>query len=125
MDVETTSERIVPTTYFVSVVHPYMPTSQNMAQIDGSIEFRKSFDVVHEPNELTDKSPIEFIVHGTPNHFIDLQSFMIDVKLTMSKADGSRPADATFDGGNQHFINNLSQSLWSTIKIYLNDVCGI
>ena len=45
MDVETTADRIIPTTNFVNVVHPNMPTSTNTAQLDGSIDYRKSFDV--------------------------------------------------------------------------------
>ena len=122
MDIDTTAERIIPTANFVSVVHPYMPTGENIAQLDGSIEYRKSFEVQHEPVDLASKQPLEFIIHGSPNHFIDLQSFMIDVDLQITLANGQR------DGGvvgnwKAHFINNLSQSLWSVIKVYLNDVC--
>ena len=122
MDVESTAERIIPTTNFVKVIHPNMPTENDVAQLDGSVDFRKTFEVAHEPNDLVSKSPIEFIIHPTPNHYVDLQSFVLDVKLQITLSDGTRAAEVVA-AWYAHFINNLTQSLWSVIKIYLNDVC--
>ena len=120
MDVDVTAEAVVPTSKFITVVHPHMPSSDHVAQIDGSIEYRKSFDVTHEPTDLSTKSPVEFIVHGTPNHLIDLSSFVLDVELKITNSDGSNDHRNDWK---THFINNLTQSLWSVVKIYLNDVC--
>ena len=120
MDVDVTAEAVVPTSKFITLVHPNMPTSDHVAQIDGSIEYRKSVDITHEPTDLSTKSPVEFIVHGTPNHLIDLSSFVLDVELKITNSDG------TITHRNEwktHFINNLTQSLWSVVKVYLNDVC--
>ena len=118
MDVENTSERIVPTENWVSVIHPHMPTVDKALQLDGSIDHKHTFDIFHEPTDLATKSPLEFIVHPTPNYYLDLQSFYIDVKLQINKADGTRNNIANWKA---YFLNNLSQSLWSVIKVYLND----
>ena len=120
MDVEATAERIVPTANFIKVAHPHMPTVEKVMQIDGSVDHTHTFEVSHEPNDLTSKAPLEFIIHQTPNYYVDLQSFYIDVKLRMTKADGSR---ANVEDWPTYFVNNLSQSLWSVVKVYLNDVC--
>ena len=47
---------------------------------------------------------------------------MIDVDLQITLANGQRDGVA-IGNWKAHFINNLSQSLWSVIKVYLNDVC--
>ena len=118
MDVETTSERIVPSENWVGVIHPHMPTIDKQLHIDGSIEHRNTFDIYHEPTDLSSKTPLEFIIHPTPNYYVDLQSFYIDVKLHITNAAGGR---AGVNDWNTYFINNLTQSLWSVIKVYLND----
>ena len=120
MDIDVSAEAVVPTSKFITLVHPNMPTSDHVAQIDGSIEYRTSVDITHEPTDLVTKSPVEFIVHGTPNHLIDLSSFVLDVELKITNSDGTIE---NREDWKTHFINNLTQSLWSVVKVYLNDVC--
>ena len=74
MDVETTAERIIPTSNFVSVIHPNIPSVEKVLQLDGSIDHKHTFDVQKEPIELKSKGPIEFIIHPTPNYYVDMQS---------------------------------------------------
>ena len=119
-DVETTAERIIPTDNYVTSIHPNIPSVDKYLQLDGSIDHKHTMDIHHEPTDLSTKGPIEFIIHPTPGTYVDMQSFVVDVKLQVTKADQSR---GNIGDWKTYFINNLTQSLWQTTKVYLNDTC--
>ena len=102
---EWSSPRIVPTNNYVSVSHPAQPSVDRVQHVDGSIDHKQTFTVNHEPVVLGTKSPLEFIIHPTPNYFIDMQSFIVDVKLVVTTMLGARDGA---DVWNTHFINNLT-----------------
>ena len=121
-DINTTSERIIPTNNIVQIIHPKIPSIDKKVQVDASIESQKSFEIFHEPTDLSTKAPIEFIIHPTVNNYVDLSSFNIDIKLKMYKRVAGTLTRLNRDTWQSYFINNISQSLWSVIKVYLNDV---
>ena len=104
-----------------------MPTVERQLQIDGSIESRSTFDIYPEPTDLASKAPLEFVIHSTPYHYIDLKTLYIDAKLRITNAAGDRPVGGEGAAGianwQPYFINNLSQSLWRVIQVFLNDTC--
>ena len=118
MDVDVSAERILPSDNIVSVVHPHMPSIDQQIQIDRSIDHAQTIEVFPEPRDIAAITPLEFIVHSSPGYFIDLSSIIIDVKLKIYPESGDRDDIAD---QNVYFINNLSQTLWSAIKVYLNN----
>ena len=120
MDVENASERVIPTGNVVTTVHTHMPALPRKVRLDRSIEHTQKFDVYPEPTDLTTLSPIEFIIHETPNHYVDLSSFILDIKLKVYDAELER-AGADWQRAGLYFINNIIQSLWTVIKVYLNN----
>ena len=119
-DVEMTAEKIIPTENFVNTIHPHIPSVDKYLQLDGSIDHKNTFIIHHEPVDLKTKAPIDFIIYPTPGYYLDMQSLQVDVKLEVTKADQSRGELNTWK---THFINNLTQSLWQSTKVYLNDCC--
>ena len=118
MDVDVSAERVLPSDNIVSIVHPHMPSIEQQVQIDRSIDHTQSFEVFPEPRDIAAIAPLEFIVHSSPGYFVDLSSIIIDVKLKIYPEGGDRGDIA---GQHVYFINNLSQTLWSAIKVYLNN----
>ena len=117
---EPSTERIIPTEHFVSVVHPNMPQTQRKLVVDTSIETKQTMEIFPEPGDLAAKTPIDFVVHETPGYFLDMKSFLIDLKLQMVDDSPAGPAErGDFKG---YFLNNLTQTLWSSIKVSLNNV---
>ena len=118
MDVDVSAERVLPSDNIVSIVHPHMPSIEQQVQIDRSIDHTQTFEVFPEPRDIAAIAPLEFIVHSSPGYFVDLSSIIIDVKLKIYPEGGDRGDIA---GQHVYFINNLSQTLWSAIKVYLNN----
>lgn len=115
MNVE--AEKIVATESWVAAINPAIPSVDRILELDASIESKTTFEIYPEPLDLSSKSPIEFIVHSTPNTYVDLSSFYIDVKLRLVGDDGTR---ADLANWKTYFVNNLTQSLWSVINVFLN-----
>ena len=114
---DTRAEKLIPTDKFVSVAHPNMPQIERKMVVDTSIDHKQVFEIFPEPGDLTRKNQIEFVVHESAGYFVDMSSFQIDVKLKMTDEDGGGRAEFT-----GYFLNNLTQTLWSSIKVSLNNV---
>ena len=119
MEVSNSAQIVILTQNVVTVVNSNIPSVQQNAQLDRSIESRQTFDVYPEPRDAAISAPIEFVVHPVPGHYLDMSSIYIDVKLEMTEEDGTRVNIAGWR--TIHFINNLSQTLWNVIKVHLND----
>ena len=119
MDVDTGVERVLPSENVKTIINPNLPSLKQLMEIDGSIDLRKKIYVYPEPSDINHLGPIDFVIHETPGYYLDLSSIIVDVKLRLLDANGERPADV--DPWRSYFINNLSQTLWSTIKVSLNN----
>ena len=113
------SEKVLPSTNIVQTINSQMPHLIKQLQIDGSIETKERFIVNKEPSDLRSKSPITFIVHQTPGYFLDLKSFYLEIDIVLQNINFLR---AGVNDAKAYFINNLGQSMWSAIKVFLNDV---
>ena len=114
-------EQILPTENVFQIINSRMPHISKKLQVDGSVQSREGFCVHKEPGDLKLKAPVQFIVHETPNHYIDLGSLQLDIDIALTKSDFTR--SAPFNDTKGYFINNLGQSLWDSVKVFLNDTC--
>ena len=90
MEVSNSAQIVIPTQNVVTVVNSNIPSVQQNAQLDQSIESRQTFDVYPEPRGAAMSAPIEFVVHPVPRHYLNMSSIYIDVKLEMTEEDGTR-----------------------------------
>lgn len=67
-------------------------------------------------SSLTDDSPIEFVIPGQSNEYIDLSQTMIHMKVKVVKQDGNNLTDDISVGP----VNNFIHSLFSQVDVYLN-----
>ena len=117
MDVDTSIERVLPSQNIKSIINPNLPSLDQLMEIDSSIEHKKQLFVYPEPSDIQNRGPIEFVIHDSPGYYLEVSSILLDVKLQLRDADGAR---ANPDAWRAYFLNNLSQTLWSTIKVSLN-----
>ena len=113
------AERIIPTDQFVYVTHPSMPQNQSKMVIDTSVQHKQIMEIFPEPGDLTAKSPLEFVIRETQGYFVDMKSILIDIKLRMVDEADEPAARNDFKS---YFLNNLTQTLWSSVKVSLNNV---
>lgn len=69
-------------------------------------------------SSLTDDSPIEFVVPGQGDEYIDLANTMINIKARILKPDGTKIADGV--DKNVGPVNNWLHSLFSQVDLYVN-----
>lgn len=69
-------------------------------------------------SSLTDDSPIEFVVPGQGDEYIDLANTMINIKARILKPDGTKLNDAV--DKNVGPVNNWLHSLFSQVDLYVN-----
>ena len=117
MDVDTSLERVLPSQNIKSIINPNLPSLDQMMEIDSSIEHKKNVFVYPEPSDIQNRGPIEFVIHDSPGYYLDISSILVDVKLQLLGAARNRDNLAQWRA---YFLNNLSQTLWSTIKVSLN-----
>ena len=117
MDVDTSIERVLPSQNIKSIINPNLPSLDQLMEIDSSIEHKKQLFVYPEPSDIQNRGPIEFVIHDSPGYYLEVSSILLDVKLQLRDAEGARAAPDTWRA---YFLNNLSQTLWSTIKVSLN-----
>lgn len=65
-------------------------------------------------SSLSDDSPIEFVIPGTGEEYLDLSHSMLKISLKLVRRDAAVATD--YVGG----VNNLLQSLFSQVDVYLN-----
>ena len=118
MDIDTAVERVLPSHNVKTIVNPNLPSLKQLMEIDGSIELKKNIYIYPEPSDINNLGPIEFLIHESPGYYLDLSSIMVDVKLRLLNAEGTRDDIVEWKA---YFINNLTQTLWSTIKVSLNN----
>ena len=68
-------------------------------------------------SSLTDNAPIEFVVPGHGDEYLDLSNTMLTVTASITKADGTK---FTAKDKNVGPVNNWLHSLFSQVDVYLN-----
>ena len=115
---ELMAQKILPTSYVQPTVHSRFPTGK-ISLVDHSIEQIQPCVIYPESTDLNAHAPIDFIIHDSALHYIDLSSIQLEVSLSLKKPDGAAPG-----GGEQvYFTNNLLSSLFPIRKCYINNTC--
>ena len=83
------ASKLIPTTNIQATVHSKFPI-EKWAYIDHSIDNIEENIIYPESTDLEQQAPIEFVIHETAGHYIDLESIQIEVKLEILDADGNR-----------------------------------
>ena len=107
MDIDTAVERVLPSHNVKTIVNPNLPSLKQLMEIDGSIELKKNIYIYPEPSDINNLGPIEFLIHESPGYYLDLSSIMVDVKLRLLNAEGTRDDIVEWKA---YFINNLTPS---------------
>lgn len=98
-----------------------LPPTQIAVDLSQSVEFRPL-------NTLTDGGPIEFLVKGEPDNYLDLAETQLYVKVRVLKKDGTNIAtkttgeDGTVTPGSKVApVNLLLHSLFGQVDVSFND----
>ena len=67
----------------------------------------------------TSKGPFSFIIPNDPEKFTNIESLRLHGKMRIGKKDGDKFANLT--GENVSTVNNIFNSLWSSINVQLNE----
>ena len=71
----------------------------------------------HPNASLTDNGPIEFVVPGDSEQYIDLSNVQLYVEASLKKSDGTDLADTKFPGP----VNNFLHSMFEEVEVTLGD----
>ena len=119
-EVDSSAEIMVPTQSFQNVIHPSMPQFLRQMYVDTSVVEKRIFEIFPEPSDMEARSPLTFVCHETSGYFIDASNILVDMKLKLKDTALVEPVlvRANFKG---YLANNLCSSLWSTVKVTLNN----
>jgi len=110
----------VPTSNYVNSVSETFPSDRRQYKIESTIDSRNLRDFlptnVNLNNGSVNDNYIEFILEGNSEEFYDLSSCYIEMKIRITKADGS-PLDAA---SNVTVIDGMSHRILNRSSIYLN-----
>ena len=113
------ASRLVPTALVESTIHEEFPVIDKKSYIDRSIDKIVPAVIFPESTDLEGVTSLEFVIHQSSEHYIDLSSIEIELKLTLLDGDGIR--DGIQAATNVYFINDLLQAFFPTRKIYINN----
>ena len=75
-----TASRIVPTALVESTIHEEFPVIDKKSYIDRSIDKIVPSVIFPESTDLEGITMLEFVIHQTAEHYIDLSSIEIELK---------------------------------------------
>ena len=113
------ASRLVPTALVESTIHEEFPVIDKKSYIDRSIDKIVPAVIFPESTDLEGVTSLEFVIHQSSEHYIDLSSIEIELKLTLLDGDGIR--DGIQADTKVYFINDLLQAFFPTRKIYINN----
>ena len=121
MDVDTgiSNEKSLPTDQYDVILDPELPVVRKKAVLDVSMEDTLDLITYPEPGDLQKLAPTTFVINSKPGYVVDLSSLEIDLKLQIYNARNLVDSRADFVG---YLCNNLSNSIFKSIKVSLNDV---
>ena len=114
------SNRLLPTGNIKPMIHDDFPRQDRKSFVDFSVQDVKPVQILPENTDLNRISTLEFIIHEASEHFIDLNSIELELKLRLLDDDGLRAGIGA--DTNVYMINNLLQTMFPIRKTYINDV---
>ena len=114
---EENSAKIIPSSNIEPTIHPYFPTDK-ISYIDHSIDNITPCIIYPESSDINGGGPVEFIIHECAEHYLDLTSLRLEVKLRLLDGDGAVDEVA---GNEVCFVNNLLCSLFPIVKVFINN----
>ena len=113
------ASRLIPTALVESTIHEEFPVIDKKSYIDRSIDKIVPAVIFPESTDLEGVTSLEFVIHQSSEHYIDLSSIEIELKLTLLDGDGLR--DGIQADTKVYFINDLLQAFFPIRKIYINN----
>ena len=117
------SEKVLPSSNIEHAINEALPHLRKRHVIDGSFEKTFPHVIEKEPGDLRSKTPINFVIRDTAGLYLDLDSLHVEIELRTTDINFVRSEDVVNAAKKPFYINNIGQSIWSTIKVYINDVC--
>ena len=117
------SEKVLPSSNIEHAINEALPHLRKKHVIDGSFEKTMPHVIEKEPGDLRSKTPINFIIRDTAGLYLDLDSIHVEIDLRTTDINFGRSDDIEGADKKPFYINNIGQSIWSTIKVFINDVC--
>ena len=115
---EENSAKIIPSSNIEPTIHPYFPTDKT-SYIDHSIDNIAPCIIYPESSDINGGGPVEFIIHECAEHYLDLSSLRLEVKLRLLDGDGARGDGIA--ANEVCFVNNLLSSLFPIVKVFINN----
>ena len=110
------AEKLLPSAYISPTIHSKFP-NEKLSLVDYSIDKIEPCVIYPESVDINSRAPIDFVIHDSPAHFLDLSSLQLEVTLSLRKVDNTRPAgDAAV-----YFTNNLLSALFPIRKVFINN----
>ena len=119
-EVDSSAEIMVPTQSFQNVIHPSMPQFLRQMYVDTSVVGKRIFEIYPEPTDMDARTSLTFVCHETAGYFIDTSNIQVDMKLKLKDTALVEPV-VVRDNFKGYLANNLCSSLWSTVKVTLNN----
>ena len=114
-----TASKIIPTHNIEATIHPNYPLISSPSLVDRSIQNKFTSKIYPESSDIDGYGSIEFNIDATPQHFIDTTSLMLDLKLKVVDTAGNHALAAAHS---YYLANNVLQSMFNSVKVFLNDV---
>ena len=114
-----TGDNVPISTYTVGISDSY-PNVNRQRIIESSINSKERVDILPVNmgiNHSLNDRYIEFRVHGTVGSFIDLASLVLEMKLSLTKPDGTKLAEDINIG----VVNGISNTLFKSVSLFIND----
>ena len=115
---ENLASKILPSNNFEATIHPLYPTTK-VAYLDQSVESSVPCKIYPESSDISNGSPIEFVIHDCSEFYLDLSSIKLELGLRILDADGVR--DGVLDATKIYFTNNLISALFPVVKVFINN----
>ena len=111
------AEKLLPSAYVSPTIHSKFP-NEKLSVVDYSIDKIEPCVIYPESVDINSKAPIDFVIHDSAGHFLDLSSLQLEVTLLLRKEDdNARPGG----GDNVYFTNNLLSALFPIRKVFINN----
>jgi len=112
----------VPTSNYINSITESFPTNKRDYKLEASIADRNLRDFLPTNSNMNNGSVndnyIEFILDSNDQEFYDLSTFHIEMKMKITKADGS-----SLDGNsNVTVVDGLANRLLNRSSVYLNSI---
>ena len=114
---ENLSSKILPSSNVEATIHPSYPANK-VTYLDHSVENIVPCKIYPESSDISNKAPVEFVIHECSEHYIDLSSIKLEVRMRLLDENAAR---AEVAAGDVYFTNNLLSALFPVCKVFINN----